>query len=132
MLFKTPPSDFKKEIDVVGCYLEHEGKFVLLRREESKTHGGKWGLPAGKVHAGETIQAAMAREIKEETGVELEENKLHHLGSLAVRNNGHDLDYHMFTAKLAEKPEIQISPAEHRDFAWVSPAEALQSTHFYS
>jgi len=37
MIFKEAPADFKKEIDVVGCYVEHDGNFVLLHRQPHKT-----------------------------------------------------------------------------------------------
>lgn len=53
---------------VVGCFLEYEGKFVLLHRHAHKPNGGTWGLPAGKVEPGESDTAAVLRELWEETG----------------------------------------------------------------
>ncbi len=52
MLFREEPKGFTKDIDVVGCYLEHAGEIVLLLRPAHKSSGGLWGLPAGKVEAG--------------------------------------------------------------------------------
>src|SRR3989338_300908 len=124
MLFKTQPADFKKEIDVVVCYVEHDGSFILPPRQPYKTHGGKWGLPAGKVDAGETVSRAMAREIFEETGIEIPENDLVYFRSIFVRNEGHDFDYHMFLAKVAAPPGITINPKEHQGYVWASPSEA--------
>ena len=56
MIFTEEPAGFNKKFDVVGCYLEHGGKFLLLHRVSSKPSGGMWGLPAGKVEKGETIK----------------------------------------------------------------------------
>ena len=53
---------------VVGCFLEYDGKFVLLLRHVHKADGGTWGLPAGKVEPGESDETAMLRELYEETG----------------------------------------------------------------
>ncbi|MBI1838938.1 MAG: NUDIX hydrolase [Candidatus Colwellbacteria bacterium] len=126
MLFREAPADFKKEIDVVGCYIQHAGKFVLLHRRAHKSNGDKLGLPAGKVDSGETIHQAMSREIKEETGLDVSEKNLEHIGSVFVRNEGHDFGYHMFVTNLSTKPEILINPKEHQAYLWTSPSEALE------
>ncbi len=125
MILKEAPTDFNKEIDVVGCYMQYDGKFVLLQRQAHKTHGGTFGLPAGKVELGETPSAAMVREMQEETGVQVLEKDLEFIDLVFVRNNGHDLVYHMFRTDFVVQPDIRLSPDEHQGFVWVSPAEAL-------
>ncbi len=126
MIFQKPPLDFNKEMDVVGCYVQYDGEFVLLHRQPHKTNGNTFGLPAGKVDPGENMHQAMSREIKEETGLDVPEKSLEHIGTVFVRNAGHDFDYHMFIARLAAKPEIIISPKEHQGYVWASPSEALK------
>ncbi|MFZ2682024.1 MAG: NUDIX hydrolase [Patescibacteria group bacterium] len=126
MIFQEAPKDFNKEIDVVGCYVQHDGKFVLLHRQPHKTNGNKLGLPAGKVDPGETIHRAMSREIKEETGLDISEEDLEHIGTVFVRNEGHDIGYHMFIARLSTQPEIIVNLKEHQAYVWVSPIEALK------
>ncbi len=126
MIFRKEPLDFKKEIDVVGCYVQHDGKFVLLHRHAHKTNGNTFGLPAGKMDKDENIHQAMSREVREETGLEIPENDLEYFDSLFVRNEGHDIVYHMFSVSLADKPEIKINDLEHKAFVWVSPSESLQ------
>ena len=123
MIFKTEPADFKKEIDIVACYIEHGDTFVVLHRNNDKTNGGKWGLPAGKMDKGETMHQAMRREIKEETGLDIPEEDLNYFDSIFVRNVGHDIGYHMFSTKIAEKPEIILEPNEHQASRWVTPRE---------
>ncbi len=53
----------------VGALLVGPSKRVLI----IKTHKWRdsWGVPGGKIHYGETIAAALKREFKEETGLEL-------------------------------------------------------------
>lgn len=126
MTFTEAPPDFKKEVDVVACFVQHDGKFVLLHRQGHKTHGNTFGLPAGKVDSGETIQQAIGREIKEETGLDIAEENIIYVSSVFVRNQGHDIHYHAFETHLPTKPEIRISPNEHKGYKWVTPDEALK------
>jgi len=49
MIYTNKPQGFIENIQVVACYLEHDGKILLLQRQPNKTHGGRWGLPAGKI-----------------------------------------------------------------------------------
>jgi 8-oxo-dGTP diphosphatase len=52
----------------VGVIADRERVFVTRRR--LGTHqGGKWEFPGGKVHAGETVLAALQRELHEELGI---------------------------------------------------------------
>ena len=50
----------KSKVRVVGTFIEHDGKFLILRRRPDD--GDCWGLPAGGVNKGETdAQAAVRR-----------------------------------------------------------------------
>lgn len=49
-------------------------KFLLVQRGlEDKILPGKWQNPGGKVRLGETVEEALRRELKEETGITIEE-----------------------------------------------------------
>jgi 8-oxo-dGTP pyrophosphatase MutT (NUDIX family) len=124
MISRIKPDDFNKRFDIVGCFLLHEGSFVLLHRHAHKASGNTWGLPAGKVDAGETLSAAVVREAQEETGVELKEEDVQFFNSYYVRDGNFDLGWHMFSIELATRPRIQIEPYEHQDYKWVTPREA--------
>lgn len=45
------------------------GGDVLLIRRGKEPFSGQWSIPGGKVNFGETLEAALAREIMEETGI---------------------------------------------------------------
>lgn len=126
MIYKDKPSDFNKRFDAVGCFLQCSGEFVLLRRHAHKASGDKWGLPAGKKEVGESIEQAMLREIKEETGLILAATSVNYFSSLYVRDGSFDIEWHMFSTTLDAKPKIIINPYEHLEFKWVTPAVALQ------
>ena len=126
MITKEKPLDFNKQFDVVGCFVEHNGKFLLLRRHSHKRSGDKWGLPAGKMDDGETISQAMLREIEEETGLKIPEVSVVHFDSLYVRDGSLDIKWHMFGTRLDAKPTIKLSPHEHSEYRWVTPEEALE------
>jgi len=50
----------------VAGAIVRDGRLLAARRPFHKRDGGKWELPGGKVEAGETEQAALVREIREE------------------------------------------------------------------
>lgn len=56
----------------VSAVVLHDGRLLLQQRADS----GQWGLPGGSVEVGETVAAATAREVWEETGFEVEVGRL--------------------------------------------------------
>ncbi|MFG6443110.1 NUDIX domain-containing protein [Roseateles sp. LKC17W] len=48
-----------------------EGRFLLTSRPPGKVYAGYWEFPGGKVEAGETVEQALARELREEIGIEI-------------------------------------------------------------
>lgn len=53
----------------VGVLIDPQGRFLLTTRPPGKVYAGYWEFPGGKVEAGETIEAALRRELQEEIGV---------------------------------------------------------------
>ena len=123
---KERPADFNKRFDIVGCFLEHDNKFLLLRRQPNKANGDAWGLPAGKKEDDESMEQAVLREVEEETGIKLTASDIKYFDSLYVRNGDFDIEWHMFSTQLDSLPVVTCNPHEHSEFCWVSSNEALK------
>ncbi len=54
---------------VAAALLDGAGRTLLHQRPLSKHHGGLWEFPGGKVDKGESPDAALARELREELGL---------------------------------------------------------------
>jgi 8-oxo-dGTP diphosphatase len=57
---------------LVSCgILQHGEKILALRRKEGTELGGKWEFPGGKIEPGESPEACLIRELKEELDTEV-------------------------------------------------------------
>ncbi len=59
-------------VEVAAAVLERpDGSFLMARRPEGKAYAGWWEFPGGKLEAGESAPQALARELREELGIEV-------------------------------------------------------------
>lgn len=66
------PPDAKPLLLVAACALvDTDGRVLLARRPEGKKMAGLWEFPGGKLNPGETPEAALIRELKEELGIDV-------------------------------------------------------------
>ncbi|MBE5802870.1 MAG: (deoxy)nucleoside triphosphate pyrophosphohydrolase [Clostridiales bacterium] len=113
-----------KTIEVVAALLCEGSCFLICRRPPHKSRGGLYEFVGGKVEPGETPQAALVRECKEELGVTVS------VGA-PVADVVHaypDLTIHLqlFRCAIAEgAPQL----LEHDDMQWIS-TEALNNYPF--
>lgn len=57
---------------VVAGILEQQGRILICRRRLDQPHPRKWEFPGGKLETGETEEAALIRELREELGIEVQ------------------------------------------------------------
>jgi 8-oxo-dGTP diphosphatase len=61
-------------IEVAAAVIEApDGRFLLAQRPAGKVYAGYWEFPGGKVEAGEAAEQALARELHEELGIDVEQ-----------------------------------------------------------
>ena len=58
-------------VPAAGCLIEDGGKLLLILRKNPPS-AGRWSLPVGFLHYGETLEQCAARETEEETGLNVE------------------------------------------------------------
>jgi 8-oxo-dGTP diphosphatase len=57
--------------NTVDCIFDIQGKYTVLIKRDHIPFEGCWALPGGRINSGEDLDDAVAREVQEETGVEI-------------------------------------------------------------
>lgn len=63
-------SETRVIVEVVAAVIERDGLILIGQRKLRGRHGLKWEFPGGKVEPGEESREALARELREELGIE--------------------------------------------------------------
>lgn len=106
---------------VVGGVIEKDGKFLLVQ-EAQETCRGKWNNPAGHLDPNETIFDGAKREIKEETGCNVELTGILQIGNKVLKDNV--VVSVIFQAKLLDN-NITYDPNEILDVKWFTYEELI-------
>ncbi len=96
------------------CYLRRDGYTLMIHRNKKRDdiHAGKWNGLGGKFEPGETPEECVIREVREESGLWIEQPRLH--GLLIFPSFGGD-DWYVFVftavqfdGELTESPEGEL------------------------
>ena len=77
----------------VGAVVVHDGKVLLVKRGREPM-AGHWSLPGGAVETGETLEACVAREMAEETGLQVEVGPVIEVFDRITRDASDRVEYH--------------------------------------
>ncbi|MEX2010024.1 MAG: (deoxy)nucleoside triphosphate pyrophosphohydrolase [Dongiaceae bacterium] len=96
-----------------------DGRVLLARRPEGKTMAGLWEFPGGKVHEGETPEAALIRELREELAIDVAASCLAPFTFASHRYADFHLLMPLYVCRVWQG---QVAPLEGQELAWVRPA----------
>ncbi len=106
-----------------GVFVVHMDDILVLWRVVD----GCWSLPGGEVNANEDVQKTAQRELREDTGIAVNLNKLHWLGGHHFDFGNNDLwEFAFYEIVLSGIPDITLNSAKHSDFRWMMPGDILQ------
>jgi len=106
-----------KVVEVVAAVIERAGRILIARRPAALHLGGLWEFPGGKRQPGETPEAALVREIREELDAAVTVGEL--LDDVEWTYPEKTVRLLFFRCALDDEPRA----AEGQEIAWVAPAD---------
>jgi 8-oxo-dGTP diphosphatase len=107
-----------RKIRVVAAMLERDGRYLITQRRPTATLPLLWEFPGGKVEPGESDEAALARELREEMDIQVVvgERVVHVEHAYA----DYDVDFRVYRCTLTQGEIKHIGVHDHR---WVLQSE---------
>ena len=103
-------------VDVTAAVIGgRDGRILVCSRPAGKHMAGKWEFPGGKIEPGETPEACIRREIREELGMEIAVGPV-----LTVMEHDYGVKYVRVTFFLAVSDDTP-SANDRQEFQWVTP-----------
>ena len=105
-------------INVAAALIRKDDKFLICRRPNNKARGLLWEFVGGKTEPGETKEAALIRECKEELTIDIKTNGV--FMHLVHEYPDTTVDLTVFNAEITGG---EITLTEHSEYKWISPCE---------
>jgi 8-oxo-dGTP diphosphatase len=113
---KAPPTVLVAAVALVDV----DGRVLIARRPEGKPMAGLWEFPGGKVHDGETPEAALIRELVEELGIDAEESCL---APLTFASHTYETFHLLMPLYVCRVWQGTPRPREGQTLKWVRPMQ---------
>ncbi len=98
-----------------AALVDPDNRVLITRRPEGKALAGMWEFPGGKVDPGETPEAALVRELREELGIEVCETCL---APYTFASHTYETFHLLMPLYLCRNWEGEIVPREGQALAW--------------
>ncbi len=108
---------------VAVALIDAQGRILLARRPEGKKMAGMWEFPGGKVETGETPEDALARELREELGVEVDPGDL---APFVFASHPYESFHLLMPVFLCRRWKGNPLPKEGQALAWVAPERLVE------
>ncbi|MCB2100515.1 MAG: NUDIX domain-containing protein [Rhodobacterales bacterium] len=99
--------------------VDADGRVLLAKRPEGKPMAGLWEFPGGKVHAGETPERALVRELREELGIDITDSCL---APFTFASYTYPEFHLMMPLYVCRQWKGTVTPMEGQILNWVKPA----------
>lgn len=115
----------------VGVVLDEAGRVLIARRADNSHQGGLWEFPGGKVEPGESLAIALARELREELGIDIGRTsallEIHHdYGDKRVLLDVHVVwEFSGIAKGLEDQPLVWVAPAELERYRFPAANEPI-------
>jgi 8-oxo-dGTP diphosphatase len=102
-----------------AALVDVDGRVLICRRPAGKQLAGLWEFPGGKVEPGETPEACLIRELREELGIEVAEACL---APFVFASHGYEAFHLLMPLYLCRRWKGVVQALEHEALAWVKPS----------
>lgn len=103
---------------VAVALVDVDGRVLIAQRPEGKSMAGLWEFPGGKVDAGETPEAALVRELREELGIDTAASCL---APLTFASHRYESFHLLMPLYACRRWNGTVTAREHQSLAWVRP-----------
>jgi mutator protein MutT len=117
-LTKNSKPKIKNRVEVSAALIFRDGKLLITQRQSGSHLGGLWEFPGGKLERNETFEECLAREIREELGMDISVGELFETVSHDYPDKSVHLRFYV-CKPLAGEPQA-LGCAE---FKWVEKEE---------
>jgi 8-oxo-dGTP diphosphatase len=112
----------RKMYVAVKALIEKNGRILLIKRSSKEdVYSNEWDIPGGKLKFGENPVNGLKREVKEETGLEVEVIKPLDVWTFFKNNKKTQVIGITFFTKVVSG-KVRLGK-EHTDFKWIPPEE---------
>jgi 8-oxo-dGTP diphosphatase len=115
----SPPSGGVPLLLVAACVLiDGAGRVLIARRPEGRAMAGLWEFPGGKLEPGESPEGALARELREELGIDVSRACL---APFVFASHAYDRFHLLMPLFLCRRWQGTPVPHEGQTIRWVTP-----------
>lgn len=117
-------------VEVVVGALVRDGRVLLAHRRPDKVaYPDVWDLPGGVREDGESELGALARELREELGVQVDLDAVSHLCRVEARPVDEPVVLSAWLVPAWQGTPANLAPEEHVDIGWFGPDELPPPAH---